>query len=431
MKKHLYLFSVLILYPLLFLTAQVPAPAPKQAKPAVLMNGTIHVGNGVILENANLVFDQGIIQNVEENTGQTYDRDVYTVYDVTGQHVYPGLILPVSSLGLVEIGGVRATVDSRETGTFNPNVSSVVAYNTDSEVIPVLRSNGILMAQVVPSGGLLPGASSVVQLDAWNWEDAIVVRDRVLHLNWPSKYGRSGRGRFSTTGSNSGYDNQVRQIKKFFEDARAYAETDEHNPTNLKLAAVSGLFDRTKKLFISVSEPETIVESISYLKDIGVGDIVLVGADEDAWLVKEFLKERDIALILDTFHRMPKRNDLDVRIPFKLPAMFRKEGLLVAFSYSGDSGAMNYPFVAGSAVPYGLDREDALQMVTLDVARILGIEDTAGSLETGKEAYIVVSTDDLLDITTNNVIRAFIQGREINLDNRHKFLYRKYKPAGN
>jgi hypothetical protein len=430
MNARIHSIIFLISFSFSLAMAQVPAPAPKQAGPIVLRNGTIHVGNGRILENANLVFDQGMIVGVETDAGQEYDPATYTVYDIPGQHVYPGLILPVSSLGLEEIGSVRATVDSRETGTLNPNVSSIVAYNTDSEVIPVLRSNGILLAQVMPSGGLLSGSSSVVQLDAWNWEDAIVVRDHVMHLNWPREYGRSGRGRFSNTSNNSGYDDQVQRIKDFFEAARSYCQIDTPENQNLKLEAVRGLFDGHQKLFLSASSPETIVESVGILKDLGIRDLVLVDADEDAWLVRDFLKSHDVPLILSTFHRMPKRKDLDVRLPFKLPAMFKKEGFLVAFSYPGATGAMNYPFVAGAAVPYGLNREEALQMVTLDVARILGIDDRLGSLEVGKEAYVVVSEDDLLDITTHNVTRAFIQGREIDLDSRHKYLYRKYRPEG-
>jgi len=431
MKTQLRIIFFLMMFCHAELFAQVPAPADKQTMPTVLKNGTIHIGNGTVLQNANLVFDQGKIIEVTEDAGQNYDPDQYIIYDVTGQHIYPGLILPVSSLGLVEIGSVQATVDARETGHFNPNVSSIVAYNTDSEVIPVLRSNGVLMAQVVPSGGILPGSSSVVQLDAWNWEDAIVMRDHILHLNWPAQFGRSGRGRYGTTSNNSNYEDQVQQIKDFFESARSYYQLEDPRPRNLKLDALRGLFDGTHKLFVSVSSPETIIESIGYLKNLGIQDVVLVGADEDAWMVREFLKAHGVALILDTFHRMPKRKDLDVRLPFKLPAMFKKEGFLVAFSYSGETGAMNYPFVAGAAVPYGLTTEEALQMVTLDVARILGIDDHHGSLEVGKEAYVVVSEDDLLDITTNDVIHAFIQGREIDLDNRHKYLYRKFSRSGN
>ncbi len=425
MKTRNNILSLFLLLGLFRLSAQVPAPAPVQAGPVVLKNGTVHVGNGRVIENAVVVFDKGKIVDVSANTGRNFD-DSYTVYDVTGKHVYPGLILPTSQLGLTEIGSVRATVDARETGTFNPNVSSIVAYNTDSEMIPVLRSNGVLMAQIVPAGGLIPGTSSVVQLDAWNWEDAIVERDNAMNLQWPGKYGRSGRGMFSMTRTSSNYESQVKKIKTFFEDAASYNKLKDPKPQNLKLKAMSGLFDGSMKLFLSASDPAAIIESISFLNETGIKDVVLVGADEDTWLIRDFLKEHHVALLMGGFHRMPKRKDMDVRIQFKLPAMFYKEGFLVAFTFGSAMGAMNYPFVAGGATAYGLTKEEALQMVTLNAAKIIGVGDRAGSLENGKYANIVVSEGDLLDITTNNVVRAFINGREIDLDNRHKYLYRKF-----
>ena len=425
MKTYYLLISLLLVLGFTSVSAQVPAPAPAQKNPVVLKNGTVHIGNGEVFENAVLVFENGKITAISQDIKNDYE-DNYTVYDLSGKHIYPGLILPATQLGLSEIGSVRATVDSRETGTFNPNVSSIVAYNTDSELIPVARSSGILMAQIVPAGGLLPGTASVVQLDAWNWEDALIKKDNAMILMWPSKYGRSGRGRFSMTSQSSGYDNQVKQIKTFFEDAASYYKLEDPKPSNLKLEAMKGLFDGSQKLFLAAGDPAAIIESISFLKKQGIKSIVLAGVDEDAWLVKDFLKEQDIALIMGEFFRMPKRKDDDVRIQFKLPAMFFKEGFLVAFGFGGASGAMNYPFVAGAATSFGLSKEEALQMITLNPARIVGVEDRAGSLEVGKDANIVVSDGDLLDISTSNVVQAFIHGREIDLDSRHKYLYRKF-----
>jgi len=158
-----------------------------------------------------------------------------------------------------------------------------------------------------------------------------------------------------------------------------------------------------------------------------VQKIILVGGDEDAWMVKDFLKENNIPVIVAHIHRMAKRKDEDVRLPFKLPSMFMKEGILTGICYPGATGSMNLPFVAGHAAGYGLTREEALRCITLNNAQILGIEDQYGTLETGKDATLIVSSGDILDIRTNNVELAYISGRRINLDNKHKQLYRKYK----
>ena len=115
------------------------------------------------------------------------------VFDVKGKHVYPGLILSASNLGLVEVPTVRATSDVQEIGTINPSIRSIVAYNTDSKIINTVKTNGILLANIVPDGGLISGSSTVVQLDAWNWEDAAYKMDGGIHFRMPSLFARPNR----------------------------------------------------------------------------------------------------------------------------------------------------------------------------------------------------------------------------------------------
>jgi imidazolonepropionase-like amidohydrolase len=195
---------------------------------------------------------------------------------------------------------------------------------------------------------------------------------------------------------------------------------------NLRLSALKGLFDGSKILFISASEPKGIIAAISFGKRYGVKKMVLVDADESAWLVKDFLKENNIPVLLADPLSLPKFDFSDTRMPFKLAAMFKKEGILVGLTYSSQAYG-NLPFAAGETVAYGLTKEEALQSITLNSAKILGIDDKTGSLEAGKDANIVVSSGDILDMSTNNVEYAFITGRNINLDNKHKQLYRRFK----
>jgi hypothetical protein len=222
------------------------------------------------------------------------------------------------------------------------------------------------------------------------------------------------------------YDKNVEALEKIFSDAVAYAAIEKPKDVNLRLEALKGLFDGSKILFISSTEPKGIIAAVSFGKRYGVKKMVLVGADESAWAIKDFLKENNISVLLANPLSLPKYDYSDTKLPFKLAAMFKKEGILVGMTYSSQAYG-NLPFAAGQTVAYGLTKEEALQTVTLNSAKILGIDDKAGSIEVGKDANIVVSTGDLLDIATNNVEMAFITGRNISLDNKHKQLYRRFK----
>lgn len=228
--------------------AQVPAPAPKQSKPILLKGATLHVGNGTVVENAVVGFDKGKITYAGPQSGANLSG--YEVVDVTGQHIYPGLIQPNSGLGLNEIESVRATIDWREVGQFNPNVRSVVAYNTDSDIIPTIRTNGVLLSQVTPNGGTISGTSSVVQLDAWNWEDAVVKADEGVHLNWPNMLVETGNSDPDAEKRLASMKEQREQtladLASLMRDAAVY-KAGAHDSENLKLAAMTGLFDGSKK----------------------------------------------------------------------------------------------------------------------------------------------------------------------------------------
>lgn len=431
--KNKLIFSLLILTALVInASAQVPAVAPAQKKPVMLVGGTIHTGTGQVIDNGLIAFTSGKITWVGKASESKIDKSGYEIIDITGKQVYPGLIFPSTSLGLTEIGsGVDVANDTRELGDLNPDVRAIAAYNTDSHVIPVIRSNGILIAQIVPQGTLLPGTSSVVQLDAWNWKDAAYRMDNGLLLGWPRRSaaaGRQGAAMQAMMGqaTTSSYDRNVEMLEKIFSDAVAYAALEKPENTNLRLEAMKGLFDGSKTLFVSSTEAKGIIAAISFAKRYGVKKIVLAGAGETAWMVKDFLKENNIPVILNNPLSLPATDESDIRLPFKLAAMFSKEGILVGVTYSTQAYG-NLPFAAGQTVAYGLTKEEALATVTLNNAKILGIDDVTGSLEAGKDANIVVSTGDILDMPTNNIELAFITGRNISLDNKHKQLQRRFQ----
>jgi len=416
------------------LLAQTPIPAPLQDEPILLRGGTIHQGNGQVIENGIISFDNGKITFVGSSDNYRPQGKTFKEYDVTGKEVYPGMIMCNSVLGLSEVDAIKATKDFQETGDFNPSVRSLIAYNTDSERIPVSRSNGILLAQIVPQGGTVSGLSSVVNLDAWNWEDAVFKVDEGIQVHWPSKF-RPPIWMMGETEMmpNENYEKTMQMLEKNLRDANAYAQHVNPGTKNLKMEAMKGLFNGKTTLYLHVNKAAEIIKGIQFLQQFNVQKIVLVGAS-DAYYVKEFIREYEIPVILRLPHNLPTRPEEDVAHPYKLPFLLASKGILVALDMEAGGGIthmQNLPFLAGTASAYGLSKDEALQLVTRNPAKILGIDDRVGTLEQGKDATLVVSNGDLLDMRSNQVQIAFIEGRKVDLDNKHKRLYRKFSSKYN
>ncbi len=421
--KKLFIALLTGLFAALATKAQPPAVAKPQAKAIALKGATIHIGNGQVIENGVVVFDQGKITAVGNAQTATGSAEVI---DVTGKQIYPGVIAPNTKLGLDEIASVKATQDNTETGALNPNVRALVSYNTDSEHIPITRDNGVLLAQSVPQGGVISGTSSVMQLDAWNWEDGAYRKDDGVWLNWPSMFAANNRFMPGPTRKNEKRIEILNELDQTLKDAYGYAQLKTPTPVNLKLEALKGLFDGSRTLFIRADYAKEIVEAVNFAKAQQVKKYVVVGA-ADSYMILDFLKENNVPVILNSLHRLPSRSEEDVDMPYKLPALLHKAGILVAISY--EEPAYNYrnvPFLAGQAAGHGVSKEEALQMVTSNTAKILGIDHRTGTLEAGKDANIVVSDGDLLDMRTNNVTQAYIQGRQLILDDKQKRLYKRF-----
>jgi imidazolonepropionase-like amidohydrolase len=435
MKK--ILFSILL--PALAATAFSQAnvlPAPPQKGVMFIKNATIHTGTGTVIENGIIQIRDGKIEKVGKDI--SIPAGEKNVVDAGGKHVYPGLVLPISTLGLIEISAVRATTDVREIGDMNPNVRSIVAYNTDSKIINTLRSNGILVANVVPQGEFLAGSSSVVQLDAWNWQDASYKTDAGMHLYMPllmarPTFGRGGGGGGRPGGPSEQQGDPVKEgldkldkLKTFFREAQAYFNLPAKEQTNLKFESVRNLFNKTQKFYVHASTVRQMLAALDFVKEFGF-DMVIVGGSE-SWQIADLLKQNNVAVILDHPHSLPNTTDDDIDQPFKTAAALQKAGVLFAIS---DNQSMNrgrnLPFNAGTAAAYGLTKEQALAAITLNAAKILGVADKTGSIEPGKDANIIISTGDILDMSSSNVTAAFIQGRSINLDDKQKQLNERYE----
>jgi imidazolonepropionase-like amidohydrolase len=403
-------------------------PAKKQDGAVYIMNGTVHVGNGQVLNNTSIEIKDGKITAIGSNITPVTGS---TVADAKGKHVYPGLILCNSNLGLIEVNSVRATADVVEIGEYNPSIRSLVAYNTDSKVINTLKTNGITHANIVPQGGTISGSSSVVQLDAWNWEDAAYASDNGIHLNLPTLYNRPNpyaafMGTRAAQGDpvKRGLD-QIEEIKQFLRAAKSYGLETSHSSTNLKFEAVQGLFSKKQKLYIHCDVVREILAAIDFKTEFGF-DIVLVGASESVQ-VADLLRKNEIPVILSQMHALPTLADDGVDLPYQTPALLQKAGVLFAINdEDGQHRGKNLPFNAGTAVAYGLTKEQALSAITLNAAKILGIADRTGSLETGKDANVVISEGDILDMRSSHITMVMIGGRIVSLTDKHKQLYERY-----
>jgi imidazolonepropionase-like amidohydrolase len=425
-KNPLTLLLFILIMPAIPIQAIVPTPAGPQEHPIAITGATIHTGNGDVIENGVITFSDGKITSVS-HADDAKSLEDYEIIAMQGKHLYPGFVLPDTSLGLVEVNSVRATLDALETGMLNPNVRSIVAYNTDSELIPTLRFNGVLTAQTTPLGTLVSGFSSIVKLDGWNWEDAAYAVDDGIHLYWPAMYQRRPdytKG-IMVTEKNENYDELVATLPGLFQNASVYEGITD---LNLKLGAIKKLNDGQTKLYIHADGAREIVSAVRFAMHQKVKSIVLVGARE-ALNVKDFLLEHKIPVIIDRVHGLPDSEDADIDQTFKKPAQLVAAGLTVGLGAStrDPMGSRNLPFMAGTAAAYGLDKEAALTMITRTNAEILGIADRLGTLEPGKDATLFVSKGDALDMRGNQLLKAYIQGRDIDLNGTQQQLFERYR----
>lgn len=400
----------------------VPVPASPQSQPVVVRGATAHLGNGEVIENSVVAFENGKFSVVADDRAKR-EFPGHRVIDATGKHLYPGFIAPNSTLGLNEIGGVRATHDYNEIGDLNPNIRSIIAYNTDSEVIPTVRAMGVLMAEVAPQGGRISGTSSIVSLDAWNWEDAAYATDIAMHLNWPSATSYSWREQRVT--KNEKYGEQLLELESFFKMAQAYHQKVKPETVNLRFEAMKGLFDSSKRLFIHADDVQSIQEGVLFAEKFQLKPVIVGG--RDSWMITDFLKSHDVPVVIRSTQSLPGREDEDIDQPFKTPALLQAAGVNWCFSHEEYWQQRNLPFQAGQAITFGLDYEDAIKALTSSTAKIYGIDKKTGTVEAGKEATFFISEGDVLDMRTSRVSSAFIRGRELNLDNKQEMLYRRFQ----
>ena len=415
-------------------------PAPTQDKSILIYGSTAHIGDGQTIKNSVIGFTDGVIDLVASIDGisnneilmmysDSNNKKYDTIIDASNSHVYPGIIALNTNLGLVEVDAVRASVDDDETGTYLPEIRSIIAYNAESKAVESMRPNGVLLAQIAPNGGIISGKSSVVQFDAWNWEDAVIKYDQGIHLNWPSPYtfGRWWLGEDRGLKANTNYSKQIKDLKNFLDKSKANMNIE--NSMNLKSNAMKTVLNGETTVYLYADDEKEIVDGVTFLKSFGIDKIVIVGATESKNQLN-FIKLNNIPVVVKQPYRFPQSVDSDPMETFAIAKKMLDAGILVSIDPTGTASARvsirNLPFYAGSFSSFGIDKEVALSMITHNPAKILGIDKDFGTLEVGKSATLFISKGDALDIISNNVTHAFISGRNLSLETHQTRLWRRY-----
>jgi len=426
-----YLFIVFIISNL-FSNNQIPGT--EQKRPILLRGGTLHTVSGDILEEHDLLFAEGRIITIDEQIQPSPETDIYEIY---GKHVVPGFVAGYTRIGLTEISAVKQTNDHSEIGEINPNVRANVAYNPDSDLIPVTRSNGILVVNSAPSSGRIPGQSSVMLMDGWTWEDATLKHPAALNINWPNMYLNYGKKiKKNEKIQRDEYNQQVRELDQLIRNVRAYHQrksakerkAEHKQETDLRLESMIPFVVYKEPIHVKANDIRQIEAAINWSNEQDL-NIVIVGG-RDSWVNPKVLVENNVPVILLGVQVTPRRRFEPIHMPYKLPALLHESGVHFCISlnpgYPMDGHVRTLPDEAMRATSWGLSKEQALRSITLSAAEILGVDDKIGSLEPGKDATFFIAESEPLTQTTNP-IKAFIQGRELDLSDRQKDLWEKYK----
>jgi imidazolonepropionase-like amidohydrolase len=414
--------------------------AQEKSPTYAITHAKIFTVSGAAIDDGTVVIQNGKIANV----GAAADVPAGAqVIDGKGLQVYPGLFDPVTQMGLREIGAVNATVDSSETGAFNPDVVAAEAILPASEHIPVTRAAGITEVLAVPASGgmdsggatgILGGQASAIHLSGWTINDMLLKRSVAMVLNWPEietqtfDFSTFSRKQRSFPDAKQEYEKQVTELTEWLEHGRHYAQALGHGSPgdfqrDLKLEALVPVTRGELPVLVFANRARDIRNAVEFCDKQKLKMILSGGAE--AYRVKDLLRSKSIPVILGPTLRLPREEDDPYDRLLTQPAELAAAGVKFAFGSFDNSFARRLGQQAANAVAYGLSYDEALKAVTLYPAQIFGLADQVGTLESGKIANVIVTNGDPLELTTE-VRYLFIKGQLTSLDNKQRALYEKY-----
>ena len=414
--------------------AQVVIPVAAQEQIVVLRGATIHTVTKGTITNGTIVLDRGKIIAVG-GADVAVPRGAKVV-ELTGKHIYPGLIDAYSTVGISEIGAVDVSNDINEIGDFNPNMRPEIAVNAESRHIGTTRSAGVLVAFATPGGGVISGLSSAISLEGWTWEDMSMKGAAALNVNWPDPNARPRRGGGGGPPGGPGgraqpapktYAEQVEAIRNYFAEARAYRDAVKAGQsvrTDSRYAAMIPALNGEIPVIVAAEGVGQMNDAMTWAKQEGVRLVIRGG--RDAVHVAARLKAEQVSVILTSTMGAPSRSDEGYDEAYRTPAQLYAAG--VKFAIAGDANALysyRLPWDAGVAVAFGLPEDEALKAVTINAAEMMGVSDKVGSLEVGKEATLIITTGTPLDMKSD-IVQSYIQGKEIDMNDMQKQFFKKY-----
>ena len=429
-------FSALLLIVLVPLLVAAPAaaqsrqiPGPPQARPVVIHNATVHPVSGPAIERGWVRFVDGRLTHVAAGEPSPRLLTGAEVIDASGLHIYPGLVASFTQLGLTETAVVGVTVDYNEYGDIKPEVRAAVAVNPDSDLIPVTRANGILLAGIMPRGGTISGRASTIRLDGWTWEDMTIDDTAGLVVNWPRTepidawwMNRSASAQRKEIKEN------LEELDALFDEAEAYLASkaeDSTLATEQRFEAMRAAIEGREPLIVYANGSGQIESAVSWCVRRGYEVIIAGGAE--AAEVLPLLRRHDIPVIINGLHRLPTRRHASAHQIYELPAALHEAGVRFCLASGAEPAhERELPYNAARAVAHGLPKAEALRALTQHAADILGFGADYGTLEVDKSATLIVTTGDPLEVVTDTLM-AYIDGRRIDLGNRQKTLYDKYR----
>ena len=422
-----------------------------------LVNGTVHTVSGADIVGGVVVVQGSKILAVGK-AGEVSVPAGATRIDISGQHVYPGLIDANTTLGANEIDSRRETQDLSEQGTYKPELFAAHVINPDSEAIKVTRAEGILSALVAPSGGTFSGMGALINLDGWTWEemslDPLVGLLTTLpgggggrrfgshhhddshnddeddDLNragaaQPPFVGRRGQGALGATPIAS---DPLQPVADFLEQARRYQQarnTNPKTPRDLKFEAMFPVLEGKVPVFVNANSKKEIESAVRWAKKEGFPLVIVGGNQADE--CTELLVKENVPVLLGPTRALPRKLDAPYDDSFTLPARLAKAGVKFAITGGGESQKVrNLAQHAAMAAAFGLSREEALKSITLGAAEILGAGSRLGSIEPGKDANLVVTNGDIFEVMTQ-VRQAFVEGKPVNLSSKQSGLYERWR----
>ncbi|HYX22007.1 MAG TPA: amidohydrolase family protein [Thermoanaerobaculia bacterium] len=405
------------------------APAPRAFS---IVGATVHTASGPDIPNGTIVVRDGKIVSVAAGVAAPADAPVV---DGRGRHVYPSLFPPLTALGLKEISAVRSTIDQSELGEINPDARASLAVNFDSELLPVARSGGVLVAGITPAGGIVAGTVAAMRLDGWTREDATLRDPAAVTVHWPElAIDRSPAAAVSVKTQDKRRDAALEKLKNTFRDARAYAAARgaegkagvPRHAVDPKLAALVPAVEGRVPVVVAANELAQIRDAVRWGEEESLKVVIWGGAD--AWRMADELAKAGVTVVVDSPLDLPRRSDEPYDTAFANAGKLAKAGVRVVFNEGGDDGSnvRNLPHLAATAVTFGFPREKAVAAMTLEPARLLGVGDRLGSIEPGKDATLIVTDGDILDLRSR-VVAAYLDGRALDLTDRQKRLYERYR----